>query len=134
MNGTIIKEKEIMYYSINLLIASLLLLVALPAVAQDYDEYAEETNFFIPSAPAFTMLGVTPEIVTRPGYTREFKVDWRIKNYNLAPDLALEAMPVWFLYYDRHDLDVYRRATPLQKTLSTLSFSMATAKIDASTT
>lgn len=98
--------------------------------AQDESEYLEETNFSISSTPAFTMLGVTPEIVTRPGYVRDFKVDWRIKNYNLAPDLALEAQPVWFLYYDRHDLDVYRKATPFQKSLSTLSFSLATAKLD----
>jgi hypothetical protein len=97
---------------------------------QFVDEYVEETNFFIPSAPAFTMLNVTPELVTRPGAVREFKVDWRIKNYNIAPDLALEAQPVWFLYYDRHDLNTYRRASPLMKTLSTLSFSFATAKID----
>jgi len=76
------------------------------------------------------MLGVTPEVVTRPGYVRDFKVDWRIKNYKVAPDLALEAQPVWLLYYDRHDLDRYRRATSLQKTLSTMSFSFATAKID----
>ncbi len=119
-----------MRYPLNLLAAVMFLHFSIASFAQDYEEYAEETNFFIPSAPAFSMLGVTPEVVTRPGYTREFKVDWRIKNYNLAPDLALEAMPVWFLYYDRHDLDVYRKATPFQKTLSTLSFSMATAKID----
>lgn len=97
---------------------------------EEYEEYLNETNFAISSTPAFSMLGVTPEIVTRPGYVRDFKVDWRIKNYNLAPDLALEAQPVWFLYYDRHDLDVYRNANPFQKSLSTLSFSLATAKLD----
>ena len=59
--------------SLNLLFATAMI------HAQEYEEAATETNFFIPSAPAFTMLGVTPELVTRPGFVREFKVDWRIK-------------------------------------------------------
>lgn len=110
---------------------------------QDYsgDEYIDEAStlsedlvrnseFAIPSAPAFSLLGATPELVTRAGSVQDFKVDWRIKNYNLAPDLALEAQPLWVLYYDRKGLDEYRRATPFMKTLSTLSVSFGTAKND----
>ncbi|NND34934.1 MAG: hypothetical protein HKN76_20275 [Saprospiraceae bacterium] len=110
---------------------------------QDYsgDEYYDEaeelsedlirnSEFFIPSSPAFTLLGATPEMVTRPGTVQDFKVDWRIKNYNLAPDLALEMQPLWALYYDWKGLDAYRQATPFMKTLSTLSLSFGTAKLD----
>lgn len=110
---------------------------------QDYsgEEYIEEAStlsedllrnseFAIPSAPAFSLLGSTPEMVTRAGTVQDFKVDWRIKNYNLAPDLALEMQPFWVLYYDRKGLDEYRKATPFMKTLSTLSLSFGTAKND----
>lgn len=110
---------------------------------QDYqaEEYLEEaadlsediirnSEFAIPSAPAFALLGSTPEMVTRPGTVQDFKVDWRIKNYNLAPDLALEMQPFWAFYYDRKGLDEYRKATPFMRTLSTLSLSFGTAKND----
>ena len=112
---------------------------------ESYDEYADEysdeaadlssdimrkSEFAIPSSPAFSLLGVTPEMVTRPGAVQDFKVDWRIKNYNLAPDLALEAQPLWALYFDRKGLDSYRKASPFLKTLSTFSTSFGTAKMD----
>ncbi len=94
------------------------------------EEIIRNSEFAIPSAPAFTLLGATPEMVTRPGTVQDFKVDWRIKNYNLAPDLALEMQPFWALYYDRKGLEEYRNATPFMKTLSTLSLSIGTAKND----
>lgn len=94
------------------------------------EELVRRSEFNIPSTPAFALLGVTPEMVTRPGVVQDFKVDWRIKNYTLAPDLALEAQPFWVLYYDRKGLSAYREASPLMKTLSTLSVSFGTAKMD----
>lgn len=94
------------------------------------EELVRNSEFNIPSTPAFSLLGVTPEMVTRPGVVQDFKVDWRIKNYTLAPDLALEAQPFWVLYYDRKGLNAYRKASPLMKTLSTLSVSFGTAKMD----
>ena len=108
---------------------------------ESYEDYYQEAEFLsedisrkveftIPSAPAFSLMGVTPEMVTRPGTVQDFKVDWRIKNYNLAPDLALEMQPLWALYYDRKGLDAYRNASPFMKTLSTLSLSFGTAKMD----
>ena len=84
------------------------------------EDLVRKSEFTIPSAPAFSLLGATPEMVTRPGTVQDFKVDWRIKNYNLAPDLALEMQPFWAFYYDRKGLDEYRKATPFMKTLSTL--------------
>ncbi|HKK77861.1 MAG TPA: hypothetical protein VJ953_22475 [Saprospiraceae bacterium] len=84
----------------------------------------------IPSSPAFSLLGVNPEIVLRPSDIKEFKVDWRIKNYNLAPDLALEFQPLWWFYYRNKGLNAYRKVGPLGKILSTTSISMATAKVD----
>jgi hypothetical protein len=99
--------------------------------AQDevYEE-VKNAEISIPSAPAFAMLGVNPEMVMRPSDLKSFKVDWRIKNYNLAPDLALEAQPLWHFYYKKRSFDEYAAASRLAKKLSTLSLSAGTAKID----
>ena len=94
------------------------------------DDVLRRAEFAIPSAPAFFLVGVTPEMVLQPGTVQDFKVDWRIKNYTLAPDLAIEAQPIWAFMYDKKGLNAYRNATPFMKTLSTLSTSFATAKID----
>ena len=100
--------------------------------AQNEEVYEEVKNaeMSIPSAPAFAMLGVNPEMVMRPSDLKSFKVDWRVKNYNLAPDLALEAQPLWHFYYKKRTFDEYAAASRFAKKLSTLSLSMGTAKID----
>ncbi|MBX2817114.1 MAG: hypothetical protein KTR24_13995 [Saprospiraceae bacterium] len=94
------------------------------------EDFVRKSEFHIPSSPAFFLMGVTPEIVGRPGTVQDFKVDWRLKNYNIAPDLAIEGQPLWVLLYDRKGLDEYRKATPFMKTLSTMSLSFGTSKID----
>ncbi|MBK8548175.1 MAG: hypothetical protein IPL63_12645 [Saprospiraceae bacterium] len=93
-------------------------------------EELKNSEVSIPSAPAFAMLGVNPEFVMRPSDLRSFKVDWRIKNYNLAPDLALEAQPLWHFYYKKRSFDEYLSSGMVAKKLSTLSLSAGTAKID----
>ncbi len=113
------------------LIAGVLLCFHVNMWAQDefYDEL-RGAEMSIPSAPAFALLNVNPEMVLRPSDLRSFKVDWRIKNYNLAPDLALEAQPLWHLYYKRKPFNDFVNAGPLAQRLSTLSLSLGTAKID----
>ena len=97
-----------------------------------YNEEAKQElqEMSIPSAPAFALLGVNPEMVTRPSDVKAFKVDWRIKNYKVAPDLALEAQPLWQLYYKHKGPKALLNMSPLEAVLSTTSFSLATAKID----
>jgi len=113
-----------------------LLLIYGLCMAQYDEDYTEEeqevvaSEFFIPSAPAFALLGVNPELVTRPGSVKKFKVDWRIKNYKVAPDLALEATPIWHFYYKNKGLEHYRKSSAFAKKLTTLSLSFGTAKID----
>ncbi len=97
---------------------------------QDVYDELKNAEMSIPSAPAFAMLGVNPELVMRPSDLKSFKVDWRIKNYNLAPDLALEAQPLWHFYYKKRTFDEYAAASRFAKKLSTLSLSAGTAKID----
>jgi len=90
----------------------------------------DKSEYLIPSAPAFSLLGVTPEIVNRPGVVRDFKVDWRIKNYQIAPDFALEAQPMWLFYFNKKGLGHYAKSSPFMQALSTLSVSLGTAKLD----
>ena len=84
------------------------------------------TEFSIPVSPAFDLLGVNNALVARPGNIRDFKVDWAFKSWRLKPNLALQAQPVWELFYNRAKLDKYRKASPLMRTLSTLDISAGT--------
>ena len=104
----------------------------LKTIAQDYESHniPNIAAASIPSSPAFSLLGVNPEVITRPSDIKQFKVDWRIKNYKLAPDLALEAQPIWWLYHRRRGLTAYRYSSGFSRLLSTTSVSMGTAKID----
>lgn len=108
-----------------------MLLFSFTSRAQDtvFDE-VKHSDLSIPSAPAFALLGVNPETVLRPSDLRSFKVDWRIKNYNLAPDLALEAQPLWHFYYKKKSFEEYSKASKFVKKMSTVSVSLGTAKID----
>ena len=94
------------------------------------EEIVKETEFSIPSAPAFAMLDATPEFIIRPGTLRSFKVDWRIQNYQVAPDLALQAPIFWYLLYARPGgLKKFQDASPVMKMLSTLDLSFCTAAL-----
>lgn len=101
---------------------------------ETYEELEEavfvESEFAIPSAPAFSLMGITPELVPRPGVVRNFKVDWRIRDYKGAPDLAIEALPIWFLFFNKDDFSSYRQASGFTRMLSTLSVSLSTASFN----
>jgi hypothetical protein len=100
-----------------------------PAARTDSDpasDVAKATDLSIPVSPALTLLGVNPSLVARPSFTRDIKVDWSFTSYRVSPNLALEAQPIWLIFYDRPDLERYRRAGALLRTLSTLSVSLAT--------
>lgn len=85
------------------------------------------SDFTIPAAPAYQLLDANASLVGRASVTRDFKVDWSLKSYRLAPNLALEMQPVWLLAYNKNnDLSRYRKAGYLMRTLSTLSASAGT--------
>lgn len=116
--------------SFTLFILFFCLPIIIFAQYEEQEEWPEMTALSIPSAPAFSLLGVNPEMITRPADVKEFKVDWRIKNYKVAPDLALEAQPLWWLYFKKQGPEALMKATKIEQILSTTSFSLATAKID----
>jgi len=116
----------------KLIIQVSLILVAQLCFGQSYEsDFAPTiTPASIPSSPAFSLLGVNPELINRPSDIKQFKVDWRIKNYKLAPDLALEAQPIWAFFQKKRGIEAYRKSSALTKLFSTTSFSFGTAKID----
>ncbi len=87
---------------------------------------AKATEFSIPTAPAFDLLGVNPSQVTKPSTIRDFKVDWSFKSWSMKPNIALEAQPIWELFYNKADLRRYQRASKLMQRLSTLDISAGT--------
>ncbi|MFZ4544927.1 MAG: hypothetical protein ACOYOA_12815 [Saprospiraceae bacterium] len=93
---------------------------------------AKATEFSIPVSPAFDLLGVTPSQVTKPGNIREFKVDWSFHSWRLKPNLALQMQPIWEMVYNKPNLQKYRRANGIFRTLSTLDLSAGTVEDDDS--
>lgn len=97
-------------------------------LAQENSEYKPmSTDLAIPPSPAYQLLDANASLVGRPAINRDFKVDWSLKSYRLAPNLALEAQPVWLaLYSGKNNIGKYRKAGYLVKTLSTLGISAGT--------
>lgn len=107
-----------------------LVLAGLSALAQEglpvANGASKPLEFQIPVSAAFDLLGVNPSTVMRPGNIRDFKVDWSFQSYRLRPNLAIQAQPVWELFYNRTNLRKYQRATTFMKMLSTLDISAGT--------
>lgn len=94
------------------------------AIAQDaITEVPKQTELIIPASPAYQMLDAGSALVNTPGAIRDFKVDWSFRTYRLAPNLAIEAQPVWTAFYNRPTLDKYQNAGAFMRTMSTFSFS-----------
>lgn len=89
-----------------------------------------------PSAPAFTLLGVSPTDIERPTTPRAFAVSLlsavqRGNNGLLPNDFSLEVAPYWLTPHPGLDFETYANPHPVQAIRQTLSFSVATAKVPA---
>ncbi len=106
-----------------------------PSIAEEVEqEVVKATEFAIPPSPAFVMLDVTPSKIVKPGLPRAFKVDWSLKDYSIAPNLALEAQPIWLLLFNKRNIRAYQNASPLTRMLSTLTLSLGTVARDETKT
>lgn len=85
-----------------------------------------EPEFTIPPSAAFDMLGAFPAQIMTPSTIRDFKVDWSFQSWRLNPNLALQAQPIWEVFYNKPSLERYRLASPLMRMLSTLDVSAGT--------
>lgn len=96
--------------------------------SQDKTDKPLPKEFSIPASPVFDLMGVTPSQVTNMSDIKDFKVDWSFKSWRLNPNLALQAQPVWEIFYNRKDLKKYRNASPFMRKLSTLDVSGGTVQ------
>jgi hypothetical protein len=93
---------------------ALMLTLALPAIADDPDfSLGSAADFAIPESPAFTVLGVTPQDVTRPGTPSAFAASILRAvgdNGELQTGVALDAAPYLALRGRSLTLGMYQKA------------------------
>lgn len=123
--------------------AALLLLLALFCGRASFAQVTEEevkdekaskiasaTDFSVPSSPAFILLDATPAKVNKPSFARDFKLDWIFNGTGIAPNIAIEAQPIWLFGFKNKSYSEYQRTAWVLKQLSTLSISVGTVKKD----
>lgn len=92
---------------------------------------AQSTNFSLPSSVAFNLLDVNPSQVYRPGFAKDFKFDWVIKDNKIVSNIAIEMQPAWLFFYKNTDYTRLLQHNFFQKTLSSLTISVGTAAKDS---
>lgn len=114
---------------ISLLFFFLCVLTGTVATAQDTDAAKNKLvprELAIPTSPLFDLMGAAPNQVARTADIKDFKVDWSLKNWRVNPNLAIQAQPVWEIFYNRKDLTKYQQATRLQRMMASLDVSVGT--------
>jgi len=96
----------------------------------DTNDVVKATDFSIPSSPAFVLLGSNPTSVNRPGFTKDFKVDYILNDGSLVSDLALDFNPVWMFFFDKMDIEQYRTTSRFARLLCTSNISLGTSEQD----
>lgn len=113
-----------------MLIFSMIAICSKKSISQE--KAAAEKNapreFAIPTSPLFDLLGVAPSQVARTAEIKDFKVDWSFKNWRVNPNLAIQAQPVWELFYNKKNLEKYQKASTVQRMLASLDLSIGTVQ------
>jgi hypothetical protein len=109
---------------------SCFLLLPVFSIAQEEQAAGRVTpkEFSIPASPVFDLMGVTSSQINRTSDIKDFKVDWSFKSWRLNPNLAIQAQPVWELFYNRRDLGKYQSASPLMRRLASLDISIGSVQ------
>ena len=114
------------------IITTIVLFLSITMFSQDNIQgKIEATDYSLPSSPAFSLLDVNPEKINKPGFSRDFKLDWFLNGKNLKPDIAIEAQPVWILFFGETDYNDFQDIKWLGRTLSTMNFSIGTVQKDS---
>ncbi len=95
-------------------------------------EKLQPRELAIPTSPLFDLMGAAPSQVARTADIKDFKVDWSLKNWKVNPNLAIQAQPVWELFYNRKNLTKYQQASRFQRMMASLDLSLGTALGDNS--
>lgn len=89
--------------------------------------FTKATNFTLPSSVAFNLLDANPSQVFRPGFAKDLKLDWVIKDNKIASNIAVEAQPIWLFFMRGTDYNKLSKYNNVQKALSSLTLSLGTA-------
>lgn len=111
----------------------ILLLVNAKAQQDNSTNNAEQTKLAprelaIPTSPLFDLMGVAPSQVARTADIKDFKVDWSFKSWRLNPNLAIQAQPIWEIFYNRKKLEKYQHASKFSRRLASLDLSIGTVQ------
>lgn len=87
-------------------------------------------EFAIPTSPLFDLMGMAPSQVASTAAIKDFKVDWSFKNWRVNPNLAIQAQPIWELFYNKKNLQKYQQARRFQRMLSSLDMSVGTVQTE----
>jgi len=110
-------------------------LASMQEIAKEEEDAREDAlDLSIPESPGFTILGLTPQDVTRPATPRAFatallnSID---RSGNLQSGIAIDTVPYLLVLGDSVTLDKYKEKTTngyLTRFLSRTQFSLATTK------
>lgn len=92
------------------------------------DTLLKATQYSIPSSGAFTLLGVNPENVSTPGFSRDFKIDYFFQDAQLNPNIALQCQPFWLLFYKNKTIDSWSDANFLHSIVANTEFSFGSTE------
>ncbi|MBP9690222.1 MAG: hypothetical protein KBE91_11460 [Bacteroidia bacterium] len=92
------------------------------------DTLLKATQYSIPSSGAFTLLGVNPENVSTPGFSRDFKIDYFFQDAQLNPNIALQCQPFWLLFYKNKTIDSWIDANFLHSIVANTEFSFGSTQ------
>lgn len=120
---------------INFALCSIFLLFHSTAFSQssntEEDNAIKSTNFSLPSSIAFNLLEVNPSKIYRPGFAKDFKFDWVIKDNKISSNIAIETQPIWLFGYSNTDYNKLSKHNYFEKLLSSISVSIGTSSKDS---
>jgi hypothetical protein len=90
-------------------------------------------EFTIPVSPLFDLLGAAPAQVAKTADIKDFKVDWSFRNWRINPNLAIQAQPLWEIFYNRKKIDKYQQANRFQRMMASLDVSVGTLQGEGET-
>jgi hypothetical protein len=106
------------------------------AIGQEEEVVTEEVKankfmpkeFSIPVSPLFDLLGSAPNQVANNNNVKTFKVDWSYNNWKVSPNIAIQAQPVWEIFYNKENINKYQDATSLARMLASIDVSVGTVQ------
>jgi hypothetical protein len=97
---------------------------------EDKIEKLSPKEFSIPISPLFDLFGAAPNQVASTNNIKNFKVDWSYRNWKVSPNIAIQAQPIWEIFYNRKKLEKYQNAGYVKRMLASLDVSIGTVQTE----